>query len=174
MLYPLFEWMEGLGVYGASFYLGPAVNLVHLLAMVMLMGALIIVDLRLLGVGLKGQPLSQVARDAQPWFIVGLIGITLTGIPQLAERATDQYVNSLFWVKMYLLIFGLSWTFTIRRKVTQAEESRGALPKIVAIVSLFVWFSVPSLARLIMLLPENFFFTIRNPTSVSLPLLLWP
>ena len=167
MLYPLFEWMEGLAVYGASSYIGPAVNLVHLLSMVCLMGALLVVDLRLLGTGLRSQPVSQVARDAQPWLLLGLAGVVITGIPQLAERATDQYVNSMFWVKMYLLLFGLIWVFTIRRRVTQADEVHGALPKVVALVSMFSFFGVAALARLIMLLPDNFFFEIQNPTAVA-------
>ena len=167
MLYPLFDWMEAQAVYAGSPYLGPAVNLVHLLAMVMLVGALLIVDLRLLGFGLRSQPLNVVARDAWPWFVAGLIGVTVTGIPQLMERATDQYVNSMFWVKMYLLLFGVIWVFTIRRRVTQASEARGALPKVVALVSMFSFFGVAALARLIMLLPDNFFFEIQNPTSVA-------
>ena len=51
MLQPFFQWMEAQAVYGASPYIGPVVNLIHLLAMVLFMGALLIVDLRLIGVG---------------------------------------------------------------------------------------------------------------------------
>ncbi len=168
MLYPLFEWMEGLGVYRASLYIGPGVNLVHLLSMVTFMGALLLVDLRLLGLGLRNRPLSAVARDAWPWLMAGLIGVTVTGIPQLAERATDQYVNSTFWVKMWLLVFGLIWIFTVRRSVTRRDEAYGALPKLVAVVSIVTWMGVASTARLIMLLPDNFFFAIPNPANALL------
>lgn len=167
MLFPLFAWMESLNVFSASIYLGPIVNLIHLLSMVMFLGAVLVVDLRLLGVGIKG-PVSDVARDAWPWLLAGLVGVTATGIPQLMERATEQYVNSTFWVKMYLLIFGVIWISTVRRKATQARESRGALPKVVAVVSILVWASVASTARLIMLLPDNFFFDIRRPASALL------
>ena len=155
-------------VYGASQYIGPIVNLIHLLSMVFLMGALLIVDLRLLGLGIRQTPVRQVARDAQPWLLLGLAGVIITGIPQLAERATDQYVNSTFWVKMYLLLFGLIWVFTISRRVTQADEVHGTLPKVVALVSMFSFFGVAALARLIMLLPDNFFFDIQNPTTIAL------
>src|SRR5688572_9330784 len=105
MLEGLFQWMEAQAVYGASPYIGPVVNLIHLLSMVLFMGALLMVDLRLLGLGLTRQPLADVARDAQPWLIAGLVGIVLTGIPQTMERTTDQYETSTFWVKMYLLLF---------------------------------------------------------------------
>jgi hypothetical protein len=125
--------------------------------MVFFMGALLIVDLRLLGLGVRTQSLARLARDARPWLIGGLIGITLTGIPQLMERATDQYQTSTFWLKMYLILFGVIWTFTVRRMAVRADQPRGAWPKMVGIVSILVWASVASLARLIMLLPANTF-----------------
>ena len=157
MLMPFFEWMEAQAVYAGSPYIGPIVNLVHLLSMVLFMGALLIVDLRLLGFGVKTQSLARLARDARPWLLIGLAGIVLTGIPQLMERATDQYSTSTFWLKMYLILFGLIWTFTIRRTAVRADEPLGAWPKVVGVVSIFVWASVASLARLIMLLPANTF-----------------
>jgi hypothetical protein len=154
---PLFEWMEAQAVYAGSPYIGPVVNLVHLLSMVLFMGALLIVDLRLLGLGVRTQSLARLARDARPWLLAGLAGIILTGVPQLMERATDQYQTSTFWLKMYLILFGLIWTFTIRWIAVRADEPRGAWPKVVAVVSIAVWASVASLARLIMLLPANAF-----------------
>lgn len=157
MLEPFFQWMEAQAVYAGSPYIGPIVNLVHLLAMVVFMGALLIVDLRLLGLGVRSQSLARLARDARPWLLGGLFFIVLTGIPQLMERATDQYETSTFWLKMYLILFGLIWTFTVRRSAVRHDEPRGAWPKVVGLVSILVWASVASLARLIMLLPGNAF-----------------
>ena len=157
MLESLFQWMEAQAVYGSSPYIGPVVNLIHLLSMVVFAGALLVVDLRLVGVGLTNQAVSQVARDARPWLIGGLIGLVLTGIPQLAERATDQYGSSIFWLKMYLLAFGVIWIVTVRRRTVAADQAFGAWPKVVGLVSILVWTSVASLARLIMLLPDNTF-----------------
>ena len=157
MLLPLFEWMKAQAVYGSSPYIGPIVNLVHLLSMVVFAGGLLIVDLRLLGLGLKNQKVAEVARDAKPWLIAGLLGLTLTGIPQLMERATDQYATSMFWMKMYVLLFAVIWTFTVRRAALRADDASGSWPKVVALVSIVAWASVASLARLIMLLPANTF-----------------
>jgi hypothetical protein len=144
-------------VYGSSPYIGPVVNLIHLLSMVLFMGALLMVDLRLLGLGLRRQPLVQVARDAHPWLMVGLVGIVVTGIPQTMERATDQYETSIFWVKMYLLLFGLIWMATARRRAVRQEQAHGAWPKVVGLVSMVSFLGVAALARLIMLLPANTF-----------------
>src|SRR5688500_3442772 len=157
MLEGLFQWMEAQAVYGSAPYIGPGGHLVHLLSMVRFVGALLIVALRLLGRGLRRQPLADVARDAQPWLIAGLVGIVLTGIPQTMERATDQYETSIFWVKMYLLLFGVVWMVTVRRRAVRQQEPRGAWPKVVGLVSILAFMGVAALARLIMLLPANTF-----------------
>ena len=159
MLMPFFEWMESVAVYGSSIYLGPAVNIVHLMAMVVFLGSLMLVDLRLLGAGLTHQPTATVARDAQPWLLGGLFVLVLTGVPALMATATLQYANSVFWVKMYLLAIGLVFTFTIRRKVAFADEGRVApfTAKFVGLASILIWLGVAALARLIMMIPANSF-----------------
>lgn len=159
MLLPLFEWMESLAVFGGSVYLGPALNIIHLMGMVVFLGAILIVDLRLLGTGLRRQPTAAVARDAQPWLLGGLIVLVFTGIPATMATATQQYGNSIFWVKMYLLSLGLVFTFTVRRRVAFAEEGRvpAAARKAVGLVSIGIWLGVAALARLIMMIPGNTF-----------------
>jgi len=105
--------MEGLAVYRSSIYLGPGVNLVHLVSMCTFMGALLMVDLRLLGAGLTTQPVRSVARGAQPWLIGGFIGLVVTGIPAMMATATMQYASKVFWFKMYVLAAALLLTFTV-------------------------------------------------------------
>jgi hypothetical protein len=154
MLEPFFEWMYGIGIYKSSIYLGPGINLVHLVAMCTFMGALLMVDLRLLGAGLTRQPVEQVARNAQPWLIGGLIMLTLTGIPAVMTVALEEYANPVFWFKMYVLLAAVIFTFTVRRRVTNADETRvpPVLRKVVALVSIVLWMSVAAGGRLIMYL----------------------
>jgi hypothetical protein len=154
MLEPFFEWMYGIGIYKSSIYLGPGINLVHLVAMCTFMGALLMVDLRLLGAGLTNQPVKQVARNAQPWLIGGLIMLTLTGIPAVMTVALEEYASPVFWFKMYVLLAAVIFTFTVRRRVTIADEP-GVPPvwrKVVALVSIVLWMSVAAGGRLIMYL----------------------
>ena len=154
MLEPFFEWMYGIGIYKSSIYLGPGINLVHLVAMCTFMGALLLVDLRLLGAGLTNQPVRQVARNAQPWLIGGLIMLTLTGIPAVMTVALEEYANPVFWFKMYVLLAAVIFTFTVRRRVTRADEARvpAVWRKVVALVSIVLWMSVAAGGRLIMYL----------------------
>jgi len=154
MLEPFFEWMYGIGIYKSSIYLGPGINLVHLVAMCTFMGALLMVDLRLLGAGLTNQPVKQLARSAQPWLIGGLIVLTLTGIPAVMTVALEEYANPVFWFKMYVLLAAVIFTFTVRRRVTSADESRvpPVWGKVVGLVSIVLWMSVAAGGRLIMYL----------------------
>lgn len=127
---------------------------VHLVALGVFAGAVLIVDLRLLGRGMREQPLAQVARDAQPWFIGGFLALLVTGIPQLMSTAMKEYYSPFFWFKMEVMVLGLIFTFTVRRKVTLADEARVGpfWGKVVGLVSLAVWGGVAIPARLIGLL----------------------
>jgi hypothetical protein len=126
----------------------------HLVALAIFAGAVLIVDLRLLGHGARQQPLAQVARDAQPWLVGGFVGLVVTGIPQLMSTATKEFYSPVFWIKMEILVVAAIFTFTIRRRVALADEARvgRVLPAIVGLVSIAVWMGVAASARLIMLL----------------------
>jgi len=154
---PFFQWMESLAFSDfirMSAWISPAVNVMHLLALVVFTGAVLIVDLRLLGQGLTERPLAQVARDAQPWLIGGFLALLVTGIPQLTTTAMKQYYSPFFWWKMEGLLLGLIFTFTLRRKVTLADEARVGpfWAKAVGLVSIAIWSGVTIGARLIGLL----------------------
>jgi hypothetical protein len=123
----------------------------HLAALAFLAGALLIVDLRLLGKGFTQQPVAQVARDARPWLLASIAAMILTGVPQLMSLATKEYNSEFFWNKMYFLAAALIFTFTVREKVVRAPEGRvgRGVSSLVAIVSIVLWAGVAVEARLI-------------------------
>jgi len=154
MLLRFFRAMNEMGMSVAireSLWMTAVFNTLHLLCLVMFVGAVLIVDLRLLGGGAKDQPVAHVARDAEPWLIAALIGLTMTGVPQLVTNALREYHSDLFWMKMAILLVAVIYTFTLRRRVTLAEESRvaPATRKAVGLVSLALWTAVLIHARLI-------------------------
>ena len=158
MLLPFAEWMETVGVYGASPYLAPAMNIAHLLAMVVFVGANLVVDLRLLGVGLTHQPASVVARDAAPWVWGGLAGLVVTGVPALMAAATELYGNSVFWGKMGVLGAGLFLVVVVRGRLAAASDGRSTrAAQLVGLLSVLAWVSVAALARLVMMIPGDAF-----------------
>jgi Family of unknown function (DUF6644) len=154
MLLRVFQAMNEMAVSVAireSLWMTAVFNTLHLLFLVMFAGAVLIVDLRLLGRGARDQPLAHVARDAQPWLIGALIGLTMTGVPQLISNALREYRSDLFWMKMAILLVAVIYTFTLRRYVALADESRvaPATRKAVGFISLVLWTAVLIHARLI-------------------------
>ena len=156
-LQPLFEWMQGTAL--ASYFLNttwssPIVQCIHLVALVIFAGSVLIVDVRLLGRGVTDMSIAQVARMAQPWLIWSFVVLLLSGVPQVFSTALKQYYSPFFWWKMELLILGMIFTFTIRRRVALADAARiGTFwPKVVAVFSMVLWTGVGTWARLIGLL----------------------
>ena len=151
MLLPFFDWMNALPVsqaIGASIWIYPLVQAIHLVFLALFAGGIMIVDLRLLGFGLRSKSVSEVARDARPWMITGFLGLVATGLPQLMQNASREYYSEFFWYKMYLIAFGLILMVTVRRKMTQGTESTLA-SKVVGLVSMAIWTGVTINARLI-------------------------
>ena len=133
---------------GSSIWIYPLIQAIHLVFLAFFAGSMMIVDLRLLGYGMRSKPVAQVARDAWPWMIGGFLGLVCTGLPQLMQNASREYFSEYFWYKMYLIAFGLIFTLTVRRKMTQAAETSVAA-KIVALISMATWTGVTYNARLI-------------------------
>ena len=76
-LLPWAQWLDASSLGTAirdSSILFPIVETFHLLALSVLGGALLVVDLRLCGFGTR-QPLPDVAKDAQPWLLGSLLGV---------------------------------------------------------------------------------------------------
>ena len=147
MLLPFFEWCEATTIGQAireSLWLFPVIESIHLLGLAMIGGALLVVDLRLLGFGLTHQPVALLARSAHPWLVGSLAVMLTTGISLFLSESIRCYYSPPFWTKMELLLVAILFTFTVRRKVALADEKRvGPIwGRVVAFVSLALWFGV--------------------------------
>ena len=146
-LLPFFQFCENSAVGETirnSSWLFPVIESFHLLGLAMIGGAVLIVDLRLFGLGLRRHPVAQLARDAQPWQIGSLIVMVISGVLLFTSEAIKCYYHEAFWVKMTSLFLAIVFTFTVRRKVALADEtSVGPVwSKVVALVSVTLWSGV--------------------------------
>ena len=69
--YSFFDWCESmpLGAWLKQAMWGFAiVETVHIMALAVLLGTMVVVDLRLLGLGLKRMPTEELDRLLRPWF----------------------------------------------------------------------------------------------------------
>jgi hypothetical protein len=142
-----FAWCEHSAVGGAirsSNWLFPLIEAFHLLGLAVIGGAVLVVDLRLFGFGLRRRPVAELARDAQPWLIGSLMVMAATGSLMFMSEAIKCYYHPAFWVKMTSLFLAIIFTFTVHKKVVMTDEARmGPLwSKLVALVSVALWSGV--------------------------------
>lgn len=125
-------------------WLFPVIASIHLMGLAMIGGAVLVVDLRFLGFGLSRQPVAQLARDAERWLLLSLLVMVPTGVLLFMCFATKYYYLTFFWVKMTSLFLVLVFTFSVRRRVAMADETRMSpvWSKLVGLVSLSLWTTV--------------------------------
>jgi len=151
---PFFQWCYGLAMsqaYRDSTYLFPLTQALHVLAVTVFVGAIVIGDLRLLGWGPVGQSRASIARSAQRILLWAGLAVLVTGIPQFTTNALTYHRSPLFMFKMCLLAAALLFTATLRWRVAVADEGRvpSWVPRVVGAVSLALWVGVTISGRLI-------------------------
>ena len=149
---PWIEWVaaSALGqVISKSSWAFAVIESVHLLALAVIGGAILMVDLRLLGFGLRAQPLDRVARDAWPWFVGSWVVMIVTGVLLFVSEPQKLYFSTPFFWKMIFLLSASLFAVTVRRTVTMAGDGRThpVVMKLVGLVSLLLWFGVGSAGR---------------------------
>jgi len=150
-LLPFFEWCEASWIGDSirqSLWLFPVIEAVHLLGLCVLGGTILLLDLRMLGAGLRGTAIGQLARDAKPWLVGSVAVMLLTGTALFSSEAIKCYYNTSFWVKITTLPFALLFTFTVRQRIAQlAGMDTTARTRAVALVSMAMWFTVAAAGR---------------------------
>jgi hypothetical protein len=150
----VFQWLGHTAVGRAmqhSTYGVAIVEMVHLLALALLGGTILLVDLRLFGVGLKRQPASGLAQELAPLFWGSFAVIVLSGLIILSAEPMKCYYNTAFRAKMAILFVALLFHFTLHRDAVAATKQRNSTvwAKSAAAVSLTLWLAVGLAGRAI-------------------------
>lgn len=146
-LLPFIEWVASSPLSKAistSTWAFAVIESIHLLALSVIGGSVLIVDLKLLGYGIRTQTLAEVARDAQKWFLGSWTVMIVTGLLLFWSEPQKLYYSTPFAIKMICLLLGTIFALTVRRSVALAGEGRvpPLVMKLVALVSLALWFGV--------------------------------
>jgi hypothetical protein len=123
----------------------------HLVAVSTFVGAILIVDLRLLRWGAARHSHAGIAQSAQRILLWTGPAVVATGFLQFTTNAVRYYSSPVFAIKMGLLATALIFTVTLRRWVTVADRDRlpSWVPRAVGAVSLALWMSVTISGRLV-------------------------
>jgi len=145
-LLPFFKWCDstwlGETIRNSRIYF-PVIETFHLLALTILFGAMIVLNLRLCRLFMKNEPVQQLAKDLSPWALWSLVVILVSGVMLFVSEAMKCYASVPFQVKMTFLFFALIFHFTIHWKVTRAAREPGLVSGvIVGGINFFLWFGV--------------------------------
>jgi hypothetical protein len=151
-LLPLFEWMEttSFGVIGKTWgAVFATVEAVHLLAMAVLGGSVLVSDGRLLCLIFTDVPQRQVQDACHRLFVWSLLLSIITGVFMACGVAIKVYYLNVFWYKMLALTVGVVFVFFVRRPLLRhdIENLNPWVLRMVALASLMIWFSVAATGR---------------------------
>jgi hypothetical protein len=82
----------------------PATLTAHIVSMSLLVGLVLMMDLRLMGIGNKNTPLSEVQRRLFPWQMLGMAISFGTGMLLFYGQPMRFYANIFFWVKVVMMV----------------------------------------------------------------------
>jgi hypothetical protein len=157
LLGPWLSWIErsALGVALREhpwFY--PGVEICHILGFVVLVGAAVIFDLRLLGLS-RAISVQALAQHVLPWARGGLALAAMTGVLLFISDATTIAYNPAFQLKLVVIVLAILNTVVFHRwtgRGMAAWDTAGPTPlgaKLAAVVSLVLWTTAVAAGRLI-------------------------
>jgi hypothetical protein len=133
----------------------PTSQSIHIVCLSIVFASVLMIDLRLLGIGRSKRCLSDVARLSSPWIYRGLLLLLLTGSLQTVVEPTRQFVAPAFWWKMLMIACALCLTIGLSRAIQadpgrwDAEATRPAAARPLALLSLGLWVGIIICGRFI-------------------------
>ena len=137
----------------SSFVLYPIANLGHIFGLILFAGSVVVLDLRLLGLGRRGVDAAALSAALTPVMLTGLALMAITGTLLLSADARPLTTNPAFQAKAVLLALALAnallfrwlWTYLLPRW----DEAAPGFARIQVAVSLALWLMVATAGRLI-------------------------
>jgi len=152
-------WLEGSALGHAMRESGVwtygVVNLIHILGVASLFGAVLVLDLRLVGCW-RNVALAAISKPTVPIAATGFIVAALSGVCLLATKATEYVGNPFLYIKFPAIALGLlnvaalnsfsAWKQHRVRELSAREQSRLA---VFGGISLACWLTAVTAGRMI-------------------------
>ena len=144
------EWVQG---WPLSEHIGftwwfPLLESIHVLAIGIVVGSILMVDLRLLGVAARRYPASRMTRELVPWTWGAVCIAVVTGTGLFMTRATAYVENPAFQAKFLLLVLAFANMALFQFRTFRSVESWDTAPatplaaKVAGATSLILWAGV--------------------------------
>lgn len=127
-----------------QFWMVPTIQAVHIAFVAMVFPSALVLDMRLLGVMNRSQPMDRLVRRFAPWIGWGVLVLLITGVLLMFAEPTRAILNPYFQIKMAALVAVGALTWWLAKAVerqpdTWADPGQISVSKPVAIVSLILW-----------------------------------
>lgn len=129
----------------------PVAEGIHLLVLTVLLGTVLIVSLRLLGITFRDEPVAAFTRSFTTYFWL-CVGVMLaTGAMLFLCNAYKYYTSPSFHVKMVFLATALLFQATVFRRMTNPDsgDRNPLLYKLTGLLLFMLWFGVGLAGRAI-------------------------
>lgn len=155
MLNEFWLWLEMLPIaaeIGATWWF-PFMESLHVLSLVIMLGAILMLDLRVLGWAALRYSISSLNRELVPWSAAAFFIANITGLAMFITRASHHVENPAFLIKMLLLLLaGVNiayFHFRVLRTVSLWDSQMRAplTARLAAVSSLLLWVGVTLAGR---------------------------
>jgi len=129
----------------------PTIQSIHIVGIAIVLGSVLMIDLRILGWAGMDQTLRQTANRFGPWLAGALWLMLATGILMVIGEPARELITFSFWLKMFLVALGTAIAIIFQRAVRNHEEAvekRGTV-KLLAVLTFLGWAVIIVLGRLI-------------------------
>ena len=133
----------------------PTIQSIHIVGIGVVLGSVLMIDLRILGWAEMDQTLRQTASRFAPWLTGALCLMLATGILMVIGEPVRELVSFSFWLKMFFVAVGALiaafFQITLRKHEQQWEQTlvhRRSI-KLLAILAFLIWVCIIILGRLI-------------------------
>jgi len=150
------QWLQdtpwGTGI-RESEWLFPIIEGTHVLALALSVGVLVVMDLRLAGVLMKRERVSQVSSQLMPWSLFGFAIMFVTGALLFWSQAVKAYGSIFFRIKLALLlaagINALVFELTLRRSIAawDTAETPPFRARMAGVLGIVFWAGVIAAGR---------------------------
>ena len=152
----LAQWIQSTGwasYLRMSAYIYPSVLATHLTGIALFAGAVLVTDLRLLGVAMRNQPVADVVNQLRWPKRIGFLIVATCGFLLASSKAEEYYYNTFFRIKLTLLVLVAVHALVFRGSVynnAAALDQARLMPgkaKLAAALSLLLWISIACVGR---------------------------
>jgi putative copper export protein len=147
------EWIYGTALSGAlreNAWAVPVVQSIHIIAIAVVVGSALVIELRIAGIVAPDESMSVVARRYLPWMWRALAVLLVTGLLMIIAEPDRTLSNVPFWIKMALVVTAVLISVVLRRPLLQplSESSKGPARSL-AWIALALWVAVIFCGRFI-------------------------